>query len=50
VESVIKQRELAEVGGTSRRRRTGVCGRRENWKRKNEMMDSGRRRAHGVRF
>jgi hypothetical protein len=47
---VTKPHELAEVGGPSRRRRTGVCRRRENCKSKNEMKDSGRRRAHGVRF
>ncbi len=50
VESVTRQQELAEDGGPSRRRPTGDCGRRENWKPKNEMKDSGRRRAHGVRF
>jgi hypothetical protein len=44
------QRELAEIGGTSQRRGTGGCGRRENWKRKSETTGSGRRRAHGVRF
>src|ERR1035437_5247963 len=40
VESVTKQHELAEVGVPSRRRRTGVCRPRENWKSKNETKDS----------
>jgi len=50
MESVTKQRELAEVGGPSLRHRTGVRGRWENWNSKHETTVSGRRRAPGVRF
>jgi hypothetical protein len=50
MESVTKERELAEVAGPSLRHRTGVRGRWENWNSKHETTVSGRRRAPGVRF
>jgi hypothetical protein len=44
------QCELSEVGSRSRRRRTCVCRRQENWTRKNKMKDSGRSRLTGLDF